>query len=93
MSSLIVFGVVPQCPLVHVRLRLWVEATDRAGVGISRATTLQILPSASIRPIVTKQPEKAVPGDGMTDAVEQGKFEKLKKSSWWWPSEAAGTAR
>lgn len=28
----------------------------------------------------------------MTDAVEQGKFEKLKKSSWWWPAGVVGTS-
>ena len=28
----------------------------------------------------------------MTDAVEQGKFEKLKKSSWWWPAGVVATS-
>src|ERR1700674_2172724 len=49
-----------------------------------RATTLQILPSASIRPILERQQE-AVPGDLMTDRVEQQKPECPTKSSWWWP--------
>lgn len=53
-----------------------------------RATTLQILPSASIRPILERQQE-AVPGDLMTDLVEQQKPECPKKSSWWWPGVVA----
>ena len=55
-----------------------------------RATTLQILPSTSIRPILERQQE-AVPGDLTTDRVEQEKPEKLKKSSWWWPGVAANS--
>jgi hypothetical protein len=53
-------------------------------------TTLQILPSASIRPILKEQQE-AVPGDLMTDRVEQEGPEKLKKSSWWWPGIVASS--
>ncbi len=34
-------------------------ATDDAEVENARATTLQILPSAAIRPMVRKQPEKS----------------------------------
>jgi hypothetical protein len=53
-----------------------------------RATTLQIWPSASIRPILERQQE-AVPGDLMTDRVEQQKPECPKNSSWWWPGVVA----
>ena len=48
-SSVIVFRGVPQCPMVHVRLRL---GDARPTPRCPHATTLQILPSASIRPIV-----------------------------------------
>jgi hypothetical protein len=40
--------------------------------------------------ILIKQQE-AVPGDLMTDRVEQEKREKLKKSSWWWPGVVASS--
>jgi hypothetical protein len=38
--------------------------------------------------MVKEQLEKA-PGDGMTDAVQQEKSVRLKKSKWWWPGVVA----
>jgi hypothetical protein len=38
-----------------------------------------------------KKQQEAVPGDSMTDRVEQQKPEKLKKSSWWWPGVVASS--
>jgi hypothetical protein len=35
--------------------------------------------------------QEAVPGDLMTDPVEQRKPEKLRKSSWWWPGVVASS--
>ncbi len=64
---------------------------NRRGRGRAvRATTLQILLSASIRPIFKKQ-QDATPGDVMIDPAEQEKPEKLKKSSWWWPGVVASS--
>ncbi len=60
------------------------------GAGMPEPTTLQILPSASIRSILIKQQE-AVPGDLMSDRVQQERPEKLKKSSWWWPGVVASS--
>ena len=54
------------------------------------ATTLQILPLDLICPIFKRQQE-AVPGDLMSDSVEQERPEKLKKSSWWWPGVVASS--
>jgi hypothetical protein len=35
--------------------------------------------------------QEAVPGDVMTDPVDQEKRERLKKSSWWWPGVVASS--
>jgi hypothetical protein len=37
------------------------------------------------------QQQEADPGDVMNDAVEQGRLEKPKKSSWWWPGVVASS--
>ena len=42
--------------------------------------------------MVRQHPQKAVAGDVMDDAVEQGQPEKLKKSNWWWPAGAVATS-
>src|SRR5580658_363279 len=57
-SSLIVFWSVPQCPLVHVLLRLGHCTLRRQGQD-PRDTTLLILPLVSIHPMVKKQPQEA----------------------------------
>ena len=41
--------------------------------------------------MVNRQPEKTGSGDAMTDAVEHGKFQKPKKSGWWWPAGVVAT--
>jgi hypothetical protein len=95
-SSVIVFGWVPQCPLVHVLswvfcgLGMLKRRRPSRHPGDAPATTLKILPSASIQPIFERHLE-AVPGDLMTDRVDQEKPEKLKKSSWWWPGVVASS--
>jgi hypothetical protein len=35
--------------------------------------------------------QEAVPGDVMTDPVDQEKRDRLKKSSWWWPGVVASS--
>jgi len=37
------------------------------------------------------QQQEAVPGDVMTDPVDQEKRDRLKKSSWWWPGVVASS--
>jgi len=58
-----------------------------------RATTLQILPSASIRPISREQARKQKESgfESMIELVEQEEPRTTKKSSWWWPGVVATT--
>ena len=57
--SVIVFRGVPQCPMVHVRLRRWGYESGARRTQKCRATSLQILPSAAIRPMVKNEDEEA----------------------------------
>jgi hypothetical protein len=67
--------------------------TESIGATASRATTLKILPSGSIRPILRERAEsrRTQVSKLMTDLVEQEKWQMPKKSSWWWPGGVATT--
>ncbi len=83
-SSVIVFRVVKQCPLVHVPLR-----------GGDPQITPQKPPLHDLRPfsfcpqlqlVLSWKCRENSPGDVMTEAARHDKPEKPRKSSWWWPA-------